>query len=487
MRLFGIGRKKEGEELAEDDGPELPEEDEAEPEKPGRKGKKSKETNLTAGVERLSAKLEVLSELRKADAERFSRISEQIGELRNLILEKEEDIKELGVKATKAAETVEELKPESIMAEARKSAAKYDVLEAKIEAGNALYQKLMEELKEARKKLSVFHGMEGLMKLNEETSSNLANIKRIEANIESRSNKVGNTYVQFQKQANELIKYRDTAAALADEFRSIKKSVDEVKARAQSALIDKTDLDNLGAGLRADFRKEFNKKIQALQGTGSEQPILDVIRETRQRLDEKDREAGKELTEVKKLKAEMEGASDNARNEIAQFQKQVSGIAKIESRVEELKSQLDAYAAQKKFSEQLVVDTLKEARERLARRDKDVKSLRAELSEFKERFYEAMWKGRQEQPHEKEKKAEEPSGTENEIADEFKSRLEKLRQAIQEKSTRTAIALYNEARESYIQAAEAGMPESEKYALTSQLLNLHRELRSLINTVTTPK
>ena len=328
LRLFNIGRKKEEEELAADDGTEQPGEEGAEPEKQRKRGSRSSDAKM-ANFEKLAAKLEALSELRRADSERLSRISEQIGEFRNLILEKEEEIKEVGIKATKAAETVEELKPESILAEARKGTAKYDVLEAKIEAGNALYQKLVEELKEIRKKMAEFHGMEDLMKLNEETSSNLANIKRMEANIESHANKVGNVYVQFQKQANELIRYHDAVSAMEEEFKKLKNDVEEVKMKAQSALIDQSDLDRLKSELNGRIEQAGNASLESLQNRisgylaqkkAAEQATDETVRKLRQELESKEKE-------LRSLKSKA--GTRNAENG--------SALADFEVEVEELK------------------------------------------------------------------------------------------------------------------------------------------------------
>lgn len=524
MKLFGkklFGKEKEEEEQQETEASGENEEDpeaaeEAEPQKrAGRKGK-GRATGIgeraAANVEKIAAKVEALSELRRADAERFSRISEQIGELRNLILEKEEEIKELGTKATKAAEMVGELQPEKILSEIRKGTTKYEMLEAKIEGTNTLYQEIIEEVKRMRNKLAMFRGTEELMKLNEETAKNLASIKRTEANIESQANKTGNIYVQFQKQANELVKYRDAAAALADEFRNIKKSVEEVKAKAQSALVDQKDLDRL--------REELLKSISAVQGapksaglppSGSQKSdrlILGLLNETRRRLEKKDEEARAMKGELAKSQNAIAALQEEMRKLARSFNSEINSIrtrldkANVNN-ISKMENQLAAYAMQKKFSEQFVVDTLKEVRERLAKRDEETRSTRAELNSLKERLYETVLElqneGKDEskgekhaQPKKQDKKQEQPEqedvpGMENETVADFESRIEELRQAIQKKNTHTAIVLYNGLRESYVKAAKSGIPESKKYALRSQLLDMHTELSSFINTVTTSK
>lgn len=438
MKLFGFGRKKE--EIEDSGSPEQEsgeQEAEAEPEKrSGRKGKGRAAGSVeraAANIEKISAKVEALSELRRTDAELFSRISEQIGELRNLILDKEAEIKEIGAKAVKAAETIEELQPENLLAEARKSETRYQVLEAKIEAANALYNRAMEELKAVRKRLAMFHGVEELMKLNEETSSNLANIKRIEANIESYANKSGNIYAQFQKQAGELVRYRDAAAARDNEFKGVKNAVEELKVKAQSALIGQEDLNKL----RADLRNELNKKFDGVE---------------------------------KNIKRQREGTA-------------AVSSSKIEKELEDMKKRLETYSIQKKPSEQLVVDTLREARERLARREEDVRGIRAELSSLKERVHETSLeiqkgrgRGRNEQPEQ-----EEVPGMENETAADFQDGLSQLQKAIREGNPHIAITLYNQLRESYVHVARSSLPDGRKHALRRSLLDMHKTLSSLVS------
>ncbi len=249
MRFFG--RKKEDFEEAA----EPPEETEV-PEK--KQGSKSS-YKLSAQVEKLKAKVDALGELRKADAERFTRISEQIGEMHNLILEKEKAIEEVNAKAVKAADLVAELRPESILAELRKASVKYEGFDAKIEAINSLYRKVLEELKSIRDRLSVFSGTEELVKLNRETAENLARIRKSDANIERNANKAGNVFIQLQKQFADFSKFREWFEGAEAELNKIKEEFDAVKLKADSRLVGHRDLEEL--------RTEFQKEVGELQGS----------------------------------------------------------------------------------------------------------------------------------------------------------------------------------------------------------------------------
>ncbi len=270
MRFFR--RKKEDFEGQEESGEEN--------DIPAAESDSKKDYKLSAQVEKLKAKVDALGELRKADSERFSRISEQMGELRSMILEKEKSIEEINAKATKASDLVAELQPESISSELRKASIKYEGFDAKIEAINALYRKVIDELKAIRDRLSVFSGTEELVKLNRETAENLAMIRKSEANIERQTNKAGNMFIQFQKQFAELSNFRDWAKGAEDEFRKMKGELDSVNTKAASTLMGREDLE----GLRVELQQSLQELKKSLSG-GKEGVTGERMKNFEKRLD----------------------------------------------------------------------------------------------------------------------------------------------------------------------------------------------------------
>jgi len=69
-------------------------------------------TRLSTELDRVKASVEGFQEIRKSFTERFTRISEQIGELRSMILERDKSIQEIELKAIKSADLVEAVHPE---------------------------------------------------------------------------------------------------------------------------------------------------------------------------------------------------------------------------------------------------------------------------------------------------------------------------------------------------------------------------------------
>ncbi len=195
-------------------------------------GEAYSENKLSAAVEELKAKVEAISELRKTDTERFTRISEEIGALREEILDKEKEVKDLSLKAAKAADAVSSLQPEKILAKVEKEGAKFESLHTKVAVIESLYQKLIEEVKEIRKQISMFRGVDEVIKLNKETLDNLKLIRRMAADVEKQADKVETFFIQSKKRQMEFSRLRDKAEEIDRSFRSIDKDISYVKTRA---------------------------------------------------------------------------------------------------------------------------------------------------------------------------------------------------------------------------------------------------------------
>jgi len=229
----------------------------------------SKDKLLGSQIEKLKAKVEALNELRKADSERFTRFNEEVGEIRNMIFEKEKSIEEINTKSTKAADMVAELQPEKIIKEMQKYSAKYETLDTKIDAINALYRQVLKEIKEIRSKLALFGGTEELISLNKQTAENLVRIKQSEAGVERYSNEVGNKFVQFQKQFEEFSRFRDLSEVSKEEFKRMAKEFSEIKIKADSTLIGKKDLLALKTELQKRIGEVDRKLVKSKGGVTS--------------------------------------------------------------------------------------------------------------------------------------------------------------------------------------------------------------------------
>ena len=224
--MFNILKKKEDKETGQDAGQEVEEvkeensesEEASAEETPKTEEVKEKKEDvpssassgaptllkLSTEIDRLKAGQEAFQEIRKSFTERFTRFSEQIGELRSMILDRDRTFQELELKSVKAIDMVESIKPDKFMMDLERQNVKIEALKANLEGNEAIIDQVMEELKEVRRKMDFFRGVEEIIKLSEEIKKELIGIKKIEGAINIQTDKVQTMYSDMRKKMQEL-------------------------------------------------------------------------------------------------------------------------------------------------------------------------------------------------------------------------------------------------------------------------------------------
>jgi methyl-accepting chemotaxis protein len=195
-------------------------------------------------IDRIKASIESFSEVRKGLTERITRISEQIGELRAMILDRDRTIQQVELKAVKASDLVESVHPDKLMIELQKEDAKFEALKANLEGNEAIMEKIMEELREMRKKLAFFKGLDEVVKLGEEVRKELVEIKKVEASIHADTDKVATIYSELRKKFQDIDMFKDSLQEMKINVEQNSKDVDFLKTKV-TGLADKSELDKL--------------------------------------------------------------------------------------------------------------------------------------------------------------------------------------------------------------------------------------------------
>jgi len=292
MGLFGKKKKKkkEDEEGSDEDSEEEGSGEEGE--KEGKKGAGKKEDGggggeggspslgqLSVKVEKLGASVQSFGELRKSFTARFNRISEQIGELRSMILERDKSIQNVEIKAVKAHDLVETVKPEKLMTEIQKCDAKIEALKANLEGNESIMSRLMEEIKEAKRKIDFFRGVEEVVKMSEETKKDLLETKKIQSKIALNTDKVDSIYSEMNKKFQKI-----------DVFDS---TLQELKAKSEQNDSDIQFLKDKVTGLAT--KEELDKLVKKMQ------KYVDALGDL-----EKKSSMGKDIDRLKKILEEMQ-------------------------------------------------------------------------------------------------------------------------------------------------------------------------------------
>lgn len=211
---------------------------------------------------RIKARLDSFGELRKTNSERFSRISEQIGELRGMIMDSNKSIISIEAKATKASDLVSTVQPEKLMIVIRKVEGKTEALNASIESNDAIMKNIMEEIKSMRKEMKFYKGIEQVIKLNDDVKKELMEIKKTEAITKRHADKIETVFIEVNKKFTDFDKFNDVVKDLNHSFNNMQGDFDKMKVNIENKE-DKKEFVNLLNKFN-DFEKHTTKIIDLL-------------------------------------------------------------------------------------------------------------------------------------------------------------------------------------------------------------------------------
>jgi hypothetical protein len=261
-------RIEDAENNKEEDKPQQNEEEEKKEEVSSAGGPST--AALSADIMKLKAQFDQFAELRKIINERFTRINEQTGELRGMILDTNRAMQDMEVKTVKAVDLVEAVHPDKLMVDVRKQDAKIEALKANIESNDSIMKSLMDQLKEMRHQLTSFRGIEEVVKLNEEVKKELMNIKKVQATVERHSDKIESIFIESQKRFQEFETLTDKMKEIQKQLTPVIQQADQNKVKLQT-LAPKKDVENLINKLN-DFEKHVGNVIDLLTKRANDMP-----------------------------------------------------------------------------------------------------------------------------------------------------------------------------------------------------------------------
>jgi hypothetical protein len=178
-----------------------------------------------------------------------------------MILERDKTIQEIELKAIKSSDLVESVHPEKIMTEVQKQNARTEALKANLEGNEAIMERVMEELKETKRKVEFFRGIEEIVKLSEEVKKELIEIKKIESKIAINTDKVETIYAEVRGKFKDIDGFKSDLQENKVQVEQNTKDVEFLKEKI-SNLVEKEELDGLVKKVQnyIDVLKTLEKK-----------------------------------------------------------------------------------------------------------------------------------------------------------------------------------------------------------------------------------
>ncbi|MGV8150804.1 MAG: hypothetical protein ACP5NV_03700 [Candidatus Woesearchaeota archaeon] len=224
--------------------------------------KSSMSGNAEIEFTKIKSQLEALNEVRKANAEQFTRISEQVGELRGALMDSNKAISVIEVASTKAIDMVNSVQPDKLMIEVRKTDGKVEALRANIEANEAIMKDILRELKEMRAQMNFYKGVDQVVKMNNEIKQELIDIKKSEGLIGKHADRVETIFVEVEKKFYDFEKFNEAVKELDRAFKRISSDFDKMRVTIEEKA-DKKEFVKL-VDKFSDFEKHTSNILKLL-------------------------------------------------------------------------------------------------------------------------------------------------------------------------------------------------------------------------------
>jgi hypothetical protein len=201
--------------------------------------------NVEAELTKIKSSLDALNEIRKANSEQFTRISEQIGELRGALMDTNKAVGTIEVASTRAIDLVNSVQPDKLMIEVRKTDSKVEALRASIEANETILRDIMREMKEMRSQMAFYKGVDQVVKMNNDIKQELIEIKKTEGLVGKHADRVETIFVEVEKKFYDFEKFNEAVKELDKSFKKMSTDFDKMR---------------VGVDEKAD-KKEFVKMV----------------------------------------------------------------------------------------------------------------------------------------------------------------------------------------------------------------------------------
>lgn len=311
-------------------------------------------------VELLKVQIELMKQSKIVSDERFTKFSEQMGEIRATVLDSERDTATIKMQAEKSIELIQMVQPEKLMNEVKKQDLKIEQMRGIEEKYSIVQQKMMDELKELRQRTEAIRGSETILKLNEQVQAELSTALQVQGKMEQKADKIEAIYAEFQQHFYEYQKVFDRMKDLDAEFKEVSKEFNIFKVKIEGAA-SKSDFLKLKNELKEYGSQLDSKIIEAEKAIAkADMAKADILKDLRTELEDDKKEILSKVLSATEAKEKI----DSMRIEL---------LADITSDNEDFKKAFDS-----KLSK------LEESQKELAKAKKDIDSLMSDMGKMKE-------------------------------------------------------------------------------------------------------
>ncbi|MCK4649725.1 hypothetical protein KAT36_00695 [Candidatus Pacearchaeota archaeon] len=189
--------------------------------------------------------------------ERFSYVSENIGELRAMNVANEKKIFSATKEAERVIDIVKEVKPEALRLDYQKVDMRVKTFEEREASNRQFVEDVMKEVSDIRKKSEIFVGTDALIKLNEDIKKDLIEAQKLSLKTKMQADKSHEIFMELKRGFADFQKLSAIVDNFSNSYSGLREEIEKVRLDHETVVSYATF---------ADFKKTFGNKISVLDG-----------------------------------------------------------------------------------------------------------------------------------------------------------------------------------------------------------------------------
>jgi chromosome segregation ATPase len=288
---------------------------------------------LLLKIEKIHGRLEALDEAKARMDERIMRISEQVGELRTMGIEREKTIGMLEADFELIKGVFEEVKPSEFSKELQRKEKSITEVRVKIEKLEHLLEKLGDEVRGFRELMEKVKGLENLVEMQRLLKAEAAKGEETKKYIDRIAAKVESIFAELSSRLLTLDEYQGKVETVDELTKELVRGVDELGVK----LKDCVTAEELEDVIKKEDLRSFSKGIEE-KITGMEKNIKefqDALKEEFKSIEKRGEELDRRMRGIEIPYKELWGAIDGIRElvKLLTEEKSLSDLVKERERL----------------------------------------------------------------------------------------------------------------------------------------------------------
>lgn len=261
--------------------------------------------DLLIEVEKINGKLEILENFRPQVNDRISMLSEEIGDLRRMILDREQASKEMEVEFEKVKDAVEIIEPRKIERRFGKIEENTERLDARSEKLEHLFKEASKELLNVRQVFAKIKSFENLEKEIGKIGEKVREINEAKGYVDRIGGKVESIFSDLNEKLRVLMASIEKIDKIDDLTKEMVKEIDRLGIRFEKDVLKQEDMEKFKGEIKSRVESLEPKKIEKIDSKLKEvMNSLRILEKERIELERKNLES---VEKIDKVESELLG------------------------------------------------------------------------------------------------------------------------------------------------------------------------------------